>query len=98
MNCILELTEDGIELLFHTNHLGHFQLYNLLEGLIEKTAKEVGSATVVHVSSSAHYQSEVPFVESLEVLNNSTSYKGFPRYGEHRHHHFVFSLLLRHHI
>jgi len=47
-----QLTADGLEAMFATNHLGPFLLTNLLRGLLERSAP----ARVVTVSSAAHRQ------------------------------------------
>jgi NAD(P)-dependent dehydrogenase (short-subunit alcohol dehydrogenase family) len=47
-----QLTADGLESTFATNHLGPFLLTNLLRGLLERSAP----ARVVTVSSAAHKQ------------------------------------------
>ena len=47
-----ELTEDGQEMQFQSNHLGHFLLTNLLLGKL-KAAKD--GARIVNVSSVAHW-------------------------------------------
>jgi retinol dehydrogenase 12 len=47
-----QLTDDGLETTFATNHLGPFLLTNLLRGLLERSAP----ARVVTVSSAAHKQ------------------------------------------
>jgi retinol dehydrogenase 12 len=47
-----QLTADGLETTFATNHLGPFLLTSLLRGLLERTAP----ARVVTVSSAAHKQ------------------------------------------
>ena len=47
-----QLTADGLETTFATNHLGPFLLTNLLRGLLERSAP----ARVVTVSSAAHKQ------------------------------------------
>jgi NAD(P)-dependent dehydrogenase (short-subunit alcohol dehydrogenase family) len=47
-----QLTADGLETTFATNHLGPFLLTNLLRGLMERSAP----ARVVTVSSAAHKQ------------------------------------------
>ncbi len=47
-----QLTADGLEVTFATNHLGPFLLTNLLRGLLERSAP----ARVVTVSSAAHKQ------------------------------------------
>jgi NAD(P)-dependent dehydrogenase (short-subunit alcohol dehydrogenase family) len=53
-----ELTADGLETTFATNHLGPFLLTSLLRGLLERSAP----ARVVTVSSAAHKQvSAIPW-------------------------------------
>ncbi|MFF4875237.1 SDR family oxidoreductase [Micromonospora sp. NPDC000668] len=47
-----QLTADGLETMFATNHLGPFLLTNLVRGLLERSAP----ARVVTVSSAAHKQ------------------------------------------
>ena len=47
-----QLTADGLEITFATNHLGPFLLTNLLRGLLERSAP----ARVVTVASAAHRQ------------------------------------------
>lgn len=64
------LSIDGIEMVFATNHLGHFKLYKDLAGLLETTAKMHGHARVVHVSSVAHFKAPPIGVHTnLEDLN-----------------------------
>ncbi|KAG6499003.1 short-chain dehydrogenase TIC 32 B, chloroplastic-like [Zingiber officinale] len=55
MNCPYKLSEDGIEMQFATNHLGHFLLINLLLEKMKNTAKESGiEGRIVNLSSVAH--------------------------------------------
>jgi NAD(P)-dependent dehydrogenase (short-subunit alcohol dehydrogenase family) len=49
-----QLSSDGYELSFQTNHLGHFAFVTALLPLLEKTAREHGEARVVITASSAH--------------------------------------------
>jgi NAD(P)-dependent dehydrogenase (short-subunit alcohol dehydrogenase family) len=56
-----QLTADGLETTFATNHLGPFLLSNLLRGLLERSAP----ARVVTVSSAAHKQVRTIPWESL---------------------------------
>ena len=88
----LELSEDGLELLVATNHMGHFQLYDLIHDIIESTAEKQGVATIVSVSSSAHYRAEKDRdIFNLAALNNATNYSGFPRYGTTKLFNVLFS-------
>ncbi|EFJ17683.1 hypothetical protein SELMODRAFT_420551 [Selaginella moellendorffii] len=53
-----ELSPDGIEMQFATNHLGHFLLTNLLLDKMKETAKESGiQGRIVNLSSIAHIAS-----------------------------------------
>lgn len=52
-----KITEDGFELQFGTNHLGHFALTGLLMDLLLKTA----DSRVVNVSSIAHFNGTIHF-------------------------------------
>ncbi|NXA15931.1 WWOX oxidoreductase, partial [Sapayoa aenigma] len=49
------LTEDGLESTFQVNHLGHFYLVQLLEGLLRRSSP----ARVVVVSSESHRFTEI---------------------------------------
>jgi NAD(P)-dependent dehydrogenase (short-subunit alcohol dehydrogenase family) len=75
MNPPFSTTEDGFELQFGTNHLGHFALtMRLLPAL--KTAKE---ARIVTVSSVAHTSGKIDF----DDLNwEKREYKGWGAYGD----------------
>ena len=68
-----KLTQDGFEMQFGTNHLGHFLLTNLLLDRI----KEAPSARIVNVSSSAHRTGKMDF----ENLNSEKSYSAWVVYG-----------------
>ena len=68
MTCPLTRTEDGFEMQFGTNHLGHFLLTNLVMPLVKKAAP---GARIVNVSSLAHESG----VMQWDDLNwNTTSY------------------------
>ena len=54
MTCPEWKTEDGYEMQFGTNHLGHFLLTNLLTPLLQKSGFNRHNARVVIVSSLAH--------------------------------------------
>ena len=57
----LERNEQGWELQFATNHLGHFALAHLLHDALVRGAAERGAARVVAVSSTAHMRAPVDF-------------------------------------
>ena len=67
------LTQDGFEMQFATNHLGHFLLTNLLLDRI----KEAPSARIVNVSSTAHHRGNI----DLDNLNSEKSYTPWKAYG-----------------
>jgi NAD(P)-dependent dehydrogenase (short-subunit alcohol dehydrogenase family) len=67
-------TEDGFELQFGTNHLGHFKLTGLLFHLLKSTP----SSRVVTVSSYAHYFGRINFSD----LNSESSYQKWLAYGQ----------------
>jgi NAD(P)-dependent dehydrogenase (short-subunit alcohol dehydrogenase family) len=57
----LERTDEGWELQFATNHLGHFTLSCGLHDALAAGARERGEARIVSVSSTAHMRSPVVF-------------------------------------
>ena len=92
----LQLNEDGLETVFATNHLGHFQLYNDLSALIESTATKYGVATIVHVSSALHYTASAKYggtgvYNSLTELNNADTYDGSAMYATTKLYNVLFS-------
>ncbi|XP_042399397.1 short-chain dehydrogenase TIC 32 B, chloroplastic-like [Zingiber officinale] len=82
MNCPYKLSEDGIEMQFATNHLGHFLLTNLLLEKMKTTAKESGiEGRIVNLSSVAHigtYREGIRF----DKLNDKASYNDKMAYGQ----------------
>ena len=68
-----KLTNDGFEMQFGTNHLGHFLLTNLLLDRI----KEAPSARIVNVSSRAYLRGDLDF----DNLNCERSYSPWVAYG-----------------
>ncbi len=67
-----QVTEDGLELTFATNHMSYFALTN---GLREQLA-EAGAARVINTSSNAHVRSKIDF----DDLQSERNYKAFPAY------------------
>jgi len=77
------LTQDGLETQIGTNHVGHFLLTSLLLPQLTAAASTKGVATVVSVTSSAHFDSYPEgILPSIERMNNETSYDRFKAYGQ----------------
>ncbi|KAF3782562.1 Short-chain dehydrogenase [Nymphaea thermarum] len=76
------LSEDGIELQFATNHIGHFLLTDLLLEKMKTTAhKSKVEGRIVNVSSEAHkfaYKEGILFDE----LNDESRYGSWAAYGQ----------------
>lgn len=82
------LTEDGFELQFGINHLGHFALTALLLDLMIGTA----GSRVVTVSSSAHRWGEINF----DDLNwERRGYRRMPAYGQSKLANLLFTFELQ---
>ncbi|KAJ9180745.1 hypothetical protein P3X46_008957 [Hevea brasiliensis] len=82
MFCPYQLTEDGLEMQFATNHIGHFLLTNLLLDKMKDTAKNTGiEGRIVNLSSIAHvhtYRNGIKF----DNINNKRSYSDKRAYGQ----------------
>ncbi|CAI9098191.1 OLC1v1034800C1 [Oldenlandia corymbosa var. corymbosa] len=82
MFCPYQLSQDGIEMQFATNHLGHFHLTNLLLDKMKQTAKSTGiEGRIVNLSSIAHhhtYEGGIKFGN----LNDKNSYSDKKAYGQ----------------
>ncbi|XP_066336826.1 short-chain dehydrogenase TIC 32, chloroplastic-like [Miscanthus floridulus] len=80
MACPYQLSKDGIELQFATNHVGHFLLTNLLLDKMKSTARETGvQGRIINVSSIAHKRSDGTCFE-LNKLNDKARYQPFIAY------------------
>ncbi|AQK58645.1 retinol dehydrogenase 12 [Zea mays] len=80
MACPYQLSKDGIELQFATNHVGHFLLTSLLLDKMKSTAAETGvQGRIINVSSVAHKRSDGTCFE-LNKLNDKARYKPFIAY------------------
>ena len=77
------LTQDGFEMHFGVNHLGHFLLTNLLLDRI----KEAPSARIVNVSSIGHSFGHLDF----DNLNSERSYTEWSAYGTSKLANIVFT-------
>ncbi len=67
-----EVTEDGIEISFAVNHLGHFLLTNLLM----EELKNAESARIINVSSEAHRLGSIDF-NNLNLENGYSNVKSY---------------------
>ena len=79
-------TEDGFELQFGANHLGHFALTGLL---LEKLLT-TPSARIVNVSSSAHRTGQIQFAD----LQWEQGYRASAAYGQSKLANLLFTLSL----
>ncbi|XP_026424638.1 short-chain dehydrogenase TIC 32, chloroplastic-like [Papaver somniferum] len=69
------ITEDGIEMTFATNYLGHFLLTNLLLNKMIETTKETGvQGRIVNVSSSIHSWFSGDGLGYLELITKNKSH------------------------
>ncbi|XP_061339497.1 short-chain dehydrogenase TIC 32 B, chloroplastic-like isoform X1 [Gastrolobium bilobum] len=82
MFCPFQLSEDGIEMQFVTNHLGHFLLTNLLLDKMKQTAKATGiEGRIINLSSIAHtytYEEGIRF----DHINDQIGYSDKKAYGQ----------------
>lgn len=81
-----QVTEDGLELTFATNHLSYFVLTH---GLSERLITSAPSR-VVNTSSHAHYRATIDF----DNLQFERDYKGFPAYGRSKLCNILFTRVL----
>ncbi|XWS55690.1 hypothetical protein CRYUN_Cryun09bG0022600 [Craigia yunnanensis] len=82
MFCPFQLSQDGIEVQFATNHIGHFLLTNLLLDKMKYTAKATGiQGRIVNLSSIAHshcYKNGIRF----DHISDKTGYNDKRAYGQ----------------
>ncbi|XP_020216358.1 short-chain dehydrogenase TIC 32, chloroplastic-like [Cajanus cajan] len=76
------LSKNNIELLFATNHLGHFLLTNLLLDTMKKTTIESKiEGRIVNVSSDGHHYT-YPEGILFDKINDESSYEKWHAYGQ----------------
>ncbi len=73
----LKRTEEGFELQFGVNHLGHFLLTKLLLDRLKSALRP----RVVNVSSASHYGADIDF-NNLRGQKGSSAYSGRKAYGQ----------------
>ncbi|KAG8484000.1 hypothetical protein CXB51_023244 [Gossypium anomalum] len=82
MFCPFQLSQDGIEVQFATNHIGHFLLTNLLLDTMKNTVKATGiQGRIVNLSSIAHnycYKKGIRF----HKINHKQGYSEKRAYGQ----------------
>ncbi|KAL4238823.1 Retinol dehydrogenase 13 [Mactra antiquata] len=76
MACPYMKTEDGFEMQFGTNHLGHFLFTNLLLDKIKKSSP----SRIINVSSRAHIDMSGSI--NFDDINSEKSYNRFTAYGQ----------------
>ncbi|HVT63660.1 MAG TPA: oxidoreductase [Mycobacteriales bacterium] len=82
-----QLTKDGFEMQFGTNHLGHFALTGLMLPLLMRTA----DARVVTVSSTAHKPGRIDF----DDLQHEKSYRKWKVYSDSKLANLLFAYELQ---
>ncbi|GKV05790.1 hypothetical protein SLEP1_g17757 [Rubroshorea leprosula] len=82
MFCPYRLSQDGIEMQFATNHVGHFLLTNLLLDKMKNTAKTTGiEGRIINLSSIAHQYSYKDGVRFANI-NGGAGYNDKKAYGQ----------------
>ncbi len=87
MACPQDTTEDGFELQFGTNHLGHF----LLTGLLAPALLRAAPARVVSLSSRGHQMSPVVFDD---IAFENRPYEKWSAYGQSKTANILFAVEL----
>ena len=82
--CPFKLSQDGYELQFATNHLGHFLLTRLLLDHMKSSCPPGGGleGRIVNVSSEAHKSSYKEGILPKDKLNCKSAYKPWKAYGQ----------------
>ena len=77
MACPFELSKDGIESQFATNHVGHF-LFTLT---LMPAIKNAQNPRIVNLSSSEHFRHPQNGID-FENINSEKAHNTFTRYGQ----------------
>ncbi|KAJ7555913.1 hypothetical protein O6H91_05G060700 [Diphasiastrum complanatum] len=78
-----QLSKDGIEMQFATNHVGHFLLTYLLMDKMKETAQESGiEGRIVNVSSTGHKLFAPKGGIAFDTINNEANYGPWKAYGQ----------------
>jgi NAD(P)-dependent dehydrogenase (short-subunit alcohol dehydrogenase family) len=88
INSSRQLTEDGVELTWATNHLAPFMLTTLLLDRLKASAP----ARIITTSSDAHQRAHIPFDDL--TAERSYGLAGFERYGQTKLANILFTLEL----
>jgi NAD(P)-dependent dehydrogenase (short-subunit alcohol dehydrogenase family) len=88
-----QLSNENLETLFVTNHLGHFKMYLDLEDLILKAAEQSNIATVVAVASAGNFQAQ-EVILSEDRLNDPKKFSGFQSYCHSKLYNSTFHLFI----
>ncbi|KXJ88149.1 hypothetical protein Micbo1qcDRAFT_166793 [Microdochium bolleyi] len=78
----VRVTDDGYEIQFGTNHMGHALLTKLLQPLLLKTAEQHGGVRVVALSSSSHSFAPTKGIDFDAVKTSHDSVNTGVRYGQ----------------
>ncbi|KAJ1323651.1 retinol dehydrogenase 12 [Microdochium nivale] len=76
------VTEDGYEIQFGTNHMGHALLTKLLKPLLLKTAEQHGGARVVVLSSAGHKYTPSGGIDFSTLKTPGNTLNAWQRYGQ----------------
>ncbi len=75
-------TNDGYEIQFGTNHIGHALLTKLLVPTLERTVQEKGDARIVNVSSAGHQMAPKGGLVLKDATSDMATYNTWVRYGQ----------------
>lgn len=76
------LTEDGFEIQFGTNHVGHAVMLKLLRPVLLRTSEIPGSSVRVIMLSSFGHTMHPPGGIQFDSLKDADSWSGYQRYGQ----------------